>query len=216
MEMEVPKGQGKATKGGKRSRTSSSTTTTTAATVERKEVERERRQHMKQLCAKLASLIPKENYSSTDAMTQLSSLDEAAKYIKKLKERVDELRQRRSSAHAMAALRGVGGISTPSSTTMSGGAGSSELGAEKGASAMVVEVRQHDDSSMDVVLICNADRPVKLNEVITILEEEGAEIVNANHSVAGLKIFYTIHSRAFSSRIGMEVSRVSERLRALV
>jgi hypothetical protein len=63
---------------------------------------------------------------------------------------------------------------------------------------MVVEVRQHDHSSMDVVLICNADRPVKLNEVITILEEEGAEIVNANHSIAGLKIFYTIHSRVCS------------------
>jgi hypothetical protein len=59
MEMEVPKGKGRA-KGGKRSRTSSTT-----ATVERKDVERARRQHMKQLCAKLASLIPKENYSST-------------------------------------------------------------------------------------------------------------------------------------------------------
>ncbi|KAM0927409.1 hypothetical protein ACQ4PT_002860 [Festuca glaucescens] len=215
--MEVPKGQGKARKGGKRSRTSGGTTSTTAAMVERKEVERERRQLMKQLCAKLASLVPKENFSSTDAMTQLSCLDEAAKYIKKLKERVDELRQRRSSVQAIDAVRGFGCVSMPTTTTtMSGGAGSSTFRAEKGASEMVVVVRQHDDSSMDVVLICNADRPVKLNEVITILEEEGAEIVNANHSVAGLKIFYTIHSRAFSSRIGIEVSRVYERLRALV
>lgn len=215
MEMEVPKGRGKSTKGGKRSRTSSGTTT---ATVERKEVERERRQHMKQLCAKVASLIPKENYSSTDkdTMTQLSSLDEAARYIKKLNDRVDELRQRRSSAQAMVALRGTGGVLTPTNTTTNGGAGSSELEYEKGAAALVVEVRQHDDSSMDVVLICNADRPIKLHDVVTILEEEGAEIVNANHSVSGLKIFYNIHSRAFSSRIGIEVSRVSERLRALV
>ncbi|KAM0839612.1 hypothetical protein ACQ4PT_060208 [Festuca glaucescens] len=215
MEAEVPKGQGKAKKGGKRSMTSGGTTSTTAAMVERKEVERERRQHMKQLCAKLACLIPKENYSSADAMTQLRSLDEAAKYIKKLKERIDELRQRRSYAQAIATLKDIGGVSTPT-TTISGRVGSSGLEAEKKASMLVVEVMQHDDSSMDVVMICNADSPVKLHEVIIVLEEEGAEIINANNSVAGLKIFYNIHCRALSSRIGIDVSRVSERLRALI
>uniref|UniRef100_A0ACD5TSD1 Uncharacterized protein n=1 Tax=Avena sativa TaxID=4498 RepID=A0ACD5TSD1_AVESA len=214
MEMEVSKGKRKATMGGKRSRTSSGTKT--AATVERKEVEKERRQHMKQLCAKLASLIPKENCSSTDTMTQLGSLDEAAKYIHKLKERVNELRQRRSSLQARTNLKGIGGVSTSNNTTRNGGVGSSDLEGKKGESALVVEVRQHDGSSMDVVLICNANRPVKLHEVITILEEEGAEIVNANRSIIDLKILYIIHSRAFISRIGIEVSRVSERLRALV
>uniref|UniRef100_A0ACD5TS62 Uncharacterized protein n=1 Tax=Avena sativa TaxID=4498 RepID=A0ACD5TS62_AVESA len=208
------------TKGGKRSRANSGSGTAAAATtVERKEVERERRQHMKQLCAKLASLVPKENYSSTDTMTQLGSLDEAAKYIKNLKERVDELRRRRNSAQVMATLREIGGVSTPpatTTTTMNDPEGSLEFEGKKRELPPVVEVRQHDDSSIDVVLICHAEKPVKLHEVITILEEEGAEIVNANHSVAGLKIFYTIHSRVFSSRIGVEVSRVCERLRALV
>ena len=69
MEMEALKG---ATRVGKRSRTNGNTTR--AATAERKEVERERRQHMKQLCAKLASLIPRENYSSTVRMLHLSPL----------------------------------------------------------------------------------------------------------------------------------------------
>jgi hypothetical protein len=32
--------------------------------VTRKELERRRRQHMKNLCVKLASLIPKEHYST--------------------------------------------------------------------------------------------------------------------------------------------------------
>ncbi|CAM0879386.1 unnamed protein product [Alopecurus aequalis] len=212
MEMEVLKGKGKATRSGKRSRTSSGMTM--SATMERKEVERERRKHMKLLCAKLASLIPKENYSSTDAMTQLGSLDEAAKYIKNLKERLDELRQRRSSAQAKATLRGTGGVSMPTTTTTS----SSELEGEIACEAMapVVEVRQHDDSSLDVVLVCTLERPIKLHEVLTVLEEEGAEIVNANQSIAAPRIFYTIHFRAFSSRIGIEVSRVSQRLRALV
>uniref|UniRef100_A0A8R7TPV3 BHLH domain-containing protein n=1 Tax=Triticum urartu TaxID=4572 RepID=A0A8R7TPV3_TRIUA len=177
--------------GRNRGRTSGGTTA--ARVVERKEAERERRQHMKALCAKLASLIPKEHFANPDTMTQLGSLDEAASYIKKLKERVDELRHRRSSAQAMAATRGASGASIP-----------------------VVEVRQHDVTSMHVVLVCSTQRPIMLHEVIRILEEEGADVVNANHSVAGDKIFYTINSRALSSRIGIDVSSVSERLRALV
>uniref|UniRef100_A0ACD5VNH9 Uncharacterized protein n=1 Tax=Avena sativa TaxID=4498 RepID=A0ACD5VNH9_AVESA len=199
--------------GGKRGRTNGGSGTSTA---ERKEVERERRQHMKELCAKLVSSIPKEHCSSTDTLTLLGSLDGATTYIKKLKDRVDELHQRRSSAQAHARLRG--GASSGVSTQMSGGMGSELEGekVDKALAAPVVEVRHHDDSSMDVMLICSIERPIKLHEVITILEEEGAEIVNANHSVAGHKIFYTIHSRAFNSRIGIEVSRVSERLRALV
>ena len=122
----------------------------------------------------------------------MGSLDEATTYIKKLKDRVDELNHRRSSAEAMASLSGAG-VSTP----MSGGTESELEGdkTEKVLAALVVEVRYHDDSSMDILLICSVEKPIKIHEVITILEEEGAEIVNANHSVAGHKIYYTIHSR---------------------
>ncbi|XBI14483.1 hypothetical protein VPH35_057063 [Triticum aestivum] len=129
-------------------------------------------------------------------MTQLGSLDEAVSYIKKLKEKVDELHHRRSSAKAMAAARGASGASTPTTTpTTSGGAGSPKREKYWEASAPVVEVRQRDDTSLDVVLVCSTERPIILHEVITILEEEGAEVVNANHSIAGHKIFYTIHSQ---------------------
>uniref|UniRef100_A0A8I6XMV6 BHLH domain-containing protein n=1 Tax=Hordeum vulgare subsp. vulgare TaxID=112509 RepID=A0A8I6XMV6_HORVV len=186
--------QAKEPRGGKRSRMSGGTTA--ARVVARKEVERERRQHMKVLCAKLFSLIPKEHLSNTNTVTQLGSLDEAASYIKKLKERIDELHNRRNSAQAMVAARGASGASTPTTTpTTSGGKGSTEGEKHWEASAPVVEVRQHDDTSMDVVLVCSTERPIMLHQVITILEEEGAEVVNANHSVAGHQIFYTIHSR---------------------
>jgi hypothetical protein len=45
-----------------RASNNSSSGTSTAA-VERKEIERKRRQHMKSLCLKLASLVPKEHCS---------------------------------------------------------------------------------------------------------------------------------------------------------
>ena len=137
-------------------------------------------------------------------MTQLGSLDVAAAYIKKLKERVDELQQKRSSAQLMAAgtSGGGGGGSVASTSTAtaaaSGGARSEEDAAEEAAEAPVVEVvHHHDGSSLDVVLISSVERPFKLHEVVTVLEEEGAEIINANFSVVGRKIFYTIHSRVY-------------------
>ncbi|KAM3198683.1 hypothetical protein ACQJBY_073699 [Aegilops geniculata] len=208
----------KPARGGKRPRASGGIagTPTEKLLMEKKDSEKERRQRMKALCDKLASLIPKEDNPHADTMTQLGSLDVAASYIKKLKERVDELQRKKTSAQAMATLRGVSGISTPTTTrTTSSGAGSLDGEKYLEASPTVVEVRQPDDSSMEVRLICSTKRPIKLHEVITIHEEEGADIVNANHSVAGHKIFYTIHSRAFNTRIGIDVSRIDERLRAL-
>ncbi|KAM3198680.1 hypothetical protein ACQJBY_073697 [Aegilops geniculata] len=185
--------------------------------VEKKESEKKRRQHMKALCEKLASLIPNEQFPHADTMTQLGSLDVAASYIKKLKEQVDELQHKKTSIQAMATLLGVSGIATPIITaTTSGGAGSPEVGKKLEASPLVVEVRQPGDASMEVRLICSTERPIKLHEVITILEEEGAVIINANHFAAAHRIFYTIHSRAFSTRIGIDVSRISERMGALV
>uniref|UniRef100_A0A453DN06 BHLH domain-containing protein n=1 Tax=Aegilops tauschii subsp. strangulata TaxID=200361 RepID=A0A453DN06_AEGTS len=182
----------KPARGGKRNRASSGTAAAAMILVEKKDSEKERRQRMKALCDKLASLIPKEHNPHADTMTQLGSLDVAASYIKKLKERVDELQHKKAAAQAAATLRGVSGISMAITTS----SGASLDGVKKlEASAPVVEVRQPDDSSMEVRLICNTERPIKLHEVITILEEEGADIINANHSVVGHKIFYTIYSR---------------------
>ena len=128
-----------------------------------------------------------------DAATQLDQLDTAAAYIKQLKERVDALKRRKE------------------------GGGGREGGAAAGAVRMpVVEVRCQDGATLDVVLISEAGRPFKLHEVITALEEEGAEVVSASFSVVGDKIFYTIHSQALSPRIGLDAARVSERLHDLL
>lgn len=207
----------KPARGGKRSRASGGMVTATGAVLaDKKESEKERRKRMKTLCEKLASLIPREHFDCTDTMTQLGSLDVAASYIKKLQGRIDELQHRRSSVQAMDTLKGATGIPTPTTTTTtSSGAGSLKEDKSWEASAPVLEVRQHDDSNMEVRMICGTERLIRLHDMITVLVEEGAEIVNANHSVAGHKFFYTIHSRALSSRIGIDVSRVSQRLGAL-
>ena len=131
-----------------------------------------------------------------DAATQLDQLDTAAAYIKQLKERIDALKRRKEGG---------------------GGGRAATAGSGAGAVRMpVVEVRCQDGATLDVVLISEAGRPFKLHEVITALEEEGAEVVSASFSVVGDKIFYTIHSQALSPRIGLDAARVSERLHDLL
>ncbi|VAH55741.1 unnamed protein product [Triticum turgidum subsp. durum] len=180
--------------------------------MERKDVEKNRRLHMKGLCLKLSSLVPPSSthhlrhYSSTcssppssnkDAATQLDQLDSAAAYIKQLRGRIDHLKRRKQ-----AALSGC-------SSSVSAGDYKSQT-----ASLPVIEVR-HQDGTLDVALASEAGRPFRLHEVIAVLEQEGAEVVSASFSVVGDKIFYTVHSQALCPRIGLDAGRVAQRLRGL-
>lgn len=135
-------------------------------------------------------------------MTMVDSLDKAAAYIKKLEERVDELRHKRdelrhkrSSAQLLASKRGDGvGASTSAAVTPTGFA--TVLEEVVAAEEPVVEVRyNHDASSLVVVLVSSVEWQFKLHEVVTVLEEEGAKVINANFSVHDRKIVYTIHSQ---------------------
>ena len=143
-------------------------------------------------------------------MTQLGCLDEATAYIRKLKARVEELQRNRSSAQLLLTKkRGEdydGAVRTTSSgtgTATATGSSSEEEAAASGAAeepAAVVEVwHSHDGSSLEVVLISSVRRPFKLHQVVTVLEEEGAEIISANLSVDGRRMFHTIHSRVHTS-----------------
>ncbi|XP_066314033.1 transcription factor bHLH168-like [Miscanthus floridulus] len=187
--------------------------------LERKDVEKNRRLHMKSLCLKLSSLLPPaathasllsdaaaaaaSNPNNKDTVTQL---DSAAAYIKQLKGRIEALKQRKAGGPGPAAgCNGSGGAVTASSGAGSGG----------GVRMPVIEVR-YQDGTLDVVLISDAGRPFKLHQVITVLEQEGAEVVSASFSVIGDKIFYTIHSQALSPRIGLDAARVSQGLHHLL
>ncbi|KAH7658710.1 Achaete-scute transcription factor-related protein [Dioscorea alata] len=161
--------------------------------MERKTVEKNRRLHMKRLCSQLSSFIPKDDFhNSKEVLTQPDHLEQAAKYIKELKERIEKLKEKRR------------------------GMMMNNEGMDIGCNLPVIEVR-HLDSTLEVLLISGIhSKSFMFHEVISLLEEEGAEVLNANYSVVGDKIFHTIHSQAVSSRIGFDTTRVSERLRQLV
>ncbi|KAL6658542.1 hypothetical protein ACP70R_004128 [Stipagrostis hirtigluma subsp. patula] len=172
-----------------------------AAVRERKEVERWRRQQIKGLCAKLASLIPKQHYpSSKERMNHPDILDAAVAYIKELKGRVDQLQQQRSSTAQIvdATMRGGG---EGASTSAAGIREETNEEMDAAAPPAVVVLHQPPDgasSGLDVAVVSGVERALPylmLHEVITVLEEEGAEVLNATLAVTGGKIFCTVHSR---------------------
>lgn len=166
--------------------------------VERKVVEKNRRIHMKNLCFKLSSLLPRNHVNfSKESLAQHDHLDQAATYIKHMREKIERLKQKK---------RYIMGEITDKELNR-------ELSVEFGLP--VIEVRVQD-SILEVVLVTGTSRKFKFYEVIAALEEEGAEVINASFSVVNDKIFYTIQSQAVSSRIGVEASRVSERLKQLI
>ncbi|XP_074560532.1 transcription factor bHLH162-like [Curcuma longa] len=170
-----------------------------ASRMERKTLEKNRRVLMKSLCMKLASVIPKEHYaSSKDMLSQQDHLDQATSYIKTLRARIEKMKERRSHNLTIQDTEKAIDSATTSEFTLP-----------------VVEVR-HQDSNLEVVLISGQEKRFMFHEVISVLEEEGAQVINANFSVVHDKIFYTLHSQAVSSRLGFDVSRVTERLKQLI
>ncbi|KAG6526158.1 transcription factor bHLH167-like [Zingiber officinale] len=163
--------------------------------VERKTVEKNRRTHMKKLCSKLSSIIPKEHRNiHKDVLTQQDNLEDATSYIKILRERIEILKQRRLLQVSKMRSTDVGiGFGLP-----------------------IVEVRCNDVNLEVLIVISRVSKRFLFHEVISVLEEEGAKVVNANFSVVGDKIFHIIHSQAVSSRIGLDASRVTQRLKELV
>lgn len=113
-------------------------------------------------------------------MTQLDNLEEAASYIIKLRNKIEELKQRKESnlqqetedATAPDAARNNNMFRLP-----------------------IIEVR-YQNPNLEVVLITNSSyQKLTFHKVIRIIEEEGAEIVNASHSSLGDKLVYTVHSQ---------------------
>ncbi|XP_065881085.1 transcription factor bHLH167-like [Euphorbia lathyris] len=121
--------------------------------------------------------------------SMLDQIDEAAAYINHLKERIEKLKKKKEQA-----LRS-------NSTT--------EL------RYPVVQVTEKD-SNIELVLITGSNNKLMLNQVISILQQEGADVLTATFSTVALNIFYSIHAQVKISRVGVEISRVRQRLEELV
>ncbi|RVX10614.1 Transcription factor bHLH167 [Vitis vinifera] len=162
--------------------------------LDRSAVERNRRMHMKDLFSRLAFLVPTRPSKSSLHV----SLDHATTYIKQLQKRIETLKQTKQL------LQG--------STDETGGVRCQMSGASR---SPVITVRDMG-SSLELLLISGSNKKFRLHEVISVLEEEAAQVVTVNQCIVGDRICYSIHSEAVSSRIGVDASRVHERLKELI
>ncbi|KAI3874121.1 hypothetical protein MKX03_029797 [Papaver bracteatum] len=196
-----------------------------SGSIDRKTIEKNRRIHMKALCFKLVSLVSPtsaagianhKNSSNKDICTQIDQLDNAACYIQKLKGRIDEL-QRRKQQLGMESIRN----NTSQNTNVHRNIGdypqdiTSNVIIIAGNNLLnlpILEVRDFD-TTLEVVLITALNKNYMFYGVITLLEEEGAEVTHATFAVVNDKIFHTIHSQV---TFGVETSRVCERLKQLI
>ncbi|KAG2675832.1 hypothetical protein I3843_12G025400 [Carya illinoinensis] len=173
-----------------------------ASKLDRKTVERNRRIHMKGLCFKLASLIPTCQFKPS----RLDQLDYAASYITQLRGKIEKLKRTKEQRAATSSSSGSSIMST-NMIDHNMMIGTRQL--------PIVDVRDLGPC-IEVILISGLQKNFMLYEVINILQEEGADVVSACFYTAGDKVFHTIHAQVKISRVGIETSRVRQRLHELI
>ncbi|KAG8388608.1 hypothetical protein BUALT_Bualt02G0143200 [Buddleja alternifolia] len=85
-----------------------------------------------------------------------------------------------------------------------------------GSSSLPILQIQDSGSNLEVVLISGVRKNFKLHEIISIVQEEGAEVINVSLSHNGDKIFHTIQAQVKVSRVGVDSSRICERIQELM
>lgn len=114
-------------------------------------------------------------------ISQQDQIDLAAAYIKQLRERIDQLEETKQKAIGPTALD------------------LDNNGMKSGFKSPLFELRELG-STIEVVLVSGVQRNFYLYEVISILEEEGAEVVNASTSTVGDKVHHTLHAQVCSNK----------------
>lgn len=114
-------------------------------------------------------------------LSQQDQVDQAITYIEQLKERVEVLKRRKDELVA----QGTGERSRYSKKVMT----------TCTLETPAVEVWELG-STLEVILISGLKKKYfTMQEVINILEEEGAQVVTAHFSTICDKVFYTIHAQ---------------------
>nr|CAD1831233.1 unnamed protein product [Ananas comosus var. bracteatus] len=124
-----------------------------------------------------------------DMLTQLDHLAEAESYIKTLRARIDKQKQRKELASATTKAAVKDNLGMPGVTATATKPGPAGL--------PVVEVwHQHTNLEVAVIVGSGLDKErLIFHKVIAVLEEEGAEVVNAGFSIVSDKIYHTFHSQ---------------------
>ncbi|KAL1299121.1 hypothetical protein HN51_043536 [Arachis hypogaea] len=170
----------------------------TTTKVERKIIERNRRNKMKDLYSKLNSLLP--SYSPTEVLPLPDQIDEAVKYIKSLEKKVKMAKEKKERL-----LKGR------NNNKRSRGFDEKNI-----TKSPTIDVHEMGNSLLQVVLTCGFENKFLFSEIIRILHEEKVEVVSANSSSHGDSMIHVLHAEIPSAFQQFGAARVSERLKRFV
>ncbi|XP_020963768.1 transcription factor bHLH162-like [Arachis ipaensis] len=148
----------------------------TTTKVERKIIERNRRNKMKDLYSKLNSLLP--SYSPTEVLPLPDQIDEAVKYIKSLEKKVKMAKEKKERL-----LKGR------NNNKRSRGFDEKNI-----TKSPTIDVHEMGNSLLQVVLTCGFENKFLFSEIIRILHEEKVEVVSANSSSHGDSMIHVLHA----------------------
>ncbi|CAN4084077.1 unnamed protein product [Withania somnifera] len=177
---------------------------TISCKADRKTIEKNRRNQMKELYMKLNSLVHHDQHHPKEFLSLPDQLEEAGNYIKKMQIDLEKMRQRKDS------LTATGNINKISKSTSTAGTRTLPL--------------PHIDihivnSALVVLLITGSDNYFMFNDIIRMLHEDGVQVIDASYTLVGDTIFHSIHSKvgenSTSSGHGA-AARISERLKQFV
>ncbi|TKY48875.1 Transcription factor bHLH36 [Spatholobus suberectus] len=166
--------------------------------VERKIVEKNRRNQMKNLYSELKSLLPTQN--PKEAISVSDQIDEAINYIKSLETKVKMAQEKKERL-------------IERKRTRSGCSGASE--AQGSLKLPKIEIHE-TGTSLEVILTCGVDNQLILCQIIRILHEENVEVVAANSSMVGDSVLHVVHGEVQQSSFQFGATKVSERLKWFV
>ncbi|XP_028807822.1 transcription factor bHLH162-like [Neltuma alba] len=169
--------------------------------VERKIIEKNRRNQMKILYSKLNSLLPDHN--PKEILPLPDQIDQAIDYIKSLEAKVKMAQEKRE---------GLTGRKRPFAASSS----SSVIETKKTvARSPEIEIREVG-SSLEIALITGLDNQFVFYEIVRILHEENIEVVSANSSLVGDSMHHVVHAEIGQSSYQFGATKVSERIKRFV
>ncbi|KAL2547799.1 basic helix-loop-helix (bHLH) DNA-binding superfamily protein [Forsythia ovata] len=174
----------------------SSSSSTRPPKIERKFIEKDRRNRMKILYRNLLSLIP--DHGSKQSMPLPDQIDEAVAYIESLKMKMEKMKEKKESL-------------MPSNSCIT-----SEIQANKKSPPPPLVEVQDMGPNMDVILVSGLDDLSKFYSILRLLHQEGIEVANANFSIHGNSTIHILHDKVEKSRMGFGAATMSRKLKDLI
>ncbi|QCD87745.1 Achaete-scute transcription factor-related [Vigna unguiculata] len=171
--------------------------------VERRLVEKNRRNQMKILFNKLNSLLP--SYNPKEALALPDQVDEAINYIKSLEAKVKMAEEKKESLQG-SKKRYRGCFSNNNSANFAA------TPLPKSPQLEIQEV----GSSLQVVLTTGIGNQFIFHQIIRMLHEENIEVRSAHSSLAGDSVLHVVHAEIPQSFLQFGATKVSERLKRFV